>query len=107
MATEPAGYHGAILEIDLSTGTAGETAIPEEDFEKFVGGRGLGIKLLWDRLAPGADPLAPENPLMFLPGPFSGFPAPAPDYAGRALVWSRYAAPFSGACPAGRVSPAG
>jgi aldehyde:ferredoxin oxidoreductase len=44
----------------------------------FIGGRGLGIKILWDRLKrPGINPLSPENPLMFMPGPFSGFPVPS------------------------------
>jgi aldehyde:ferredoxin oxidoreductase len=36
------------------------------------------MKILWDRLPnPGTDALAPENPLMFMPGPFSGLPIPS------------------------------
>ena len=36
------------------------------------------MKILWDRLKkPGVDPLSPENPLIFMPGPFSGFPVPS------------------------------
>jgi aldehyde:ferredoxin oxidoreductase len=73
------GYNGVILDIDLSSKKIEKKAVNPDDLLNFVGGRGLGIKLLWDRLKdkPGTDPLGPENPLMFMTGPFSGFPAPA------------------------------
>ena len=72
------GYHGIILDIDLSSGKIEKVALAPEDLDKFVGGRGLGMKILWDRLKkPGVDPLSPDNPLIFMPGPFSGFPVPA------------------------------
>ena len=76
MSAKP-GYHGAILNVDLSSGKIEKAAVCPEDLDKFVGGQGLGMKLLWDRLRrPGVDPLSPENPLLFMPGPFSGFPIP-------------------------------
>lgn len=69
------GYYGVILEIDLTTGGIEKREVSSGDVDKFVGGRGLGIKILCDRLKePGTNPLSPENPLMFMPGPFSGFP---------------------------------
>ncbi|WP_306533288.1 aldehyde ferredoxin oxidoreductase N-terminal domain-containing protein [Geobacter sp.] len=72
------GYHGVILNIDLSTGKSEKVAIPPADLDKFVGGQGLGMKILWDRLKkPGVNPLSPENPLIFMPGPFSGLPVPS------------------------------
>src|SRR4030042_1885948 len=73
------GYNGIILDVDLSSGKIDKKAINPNDLRNFVGGRGLGVKLLWDRLKdkPGTDPLSPENPLMFMAGPFSGFPAPS------------------------------
>ncbi len=72
------GYHGILLEVDLSRGNVEKVPLSSEDLVKFIGGRGLGMKILWDRLkTPGVDPLLPENPLIFLPGPFSGFPVPA------------------------------
>jgi aldehyde:ferredoxin oxidoreductase len=78
MAAKIHGYHGVILEVDLTTGKIEERPVPAEDYERFVGGRGLGMKMLWDRVRkPGVDPLSPENPLLFMPGPFSGFPVPA------------------------------
>lgn len=72
------GYNGVILEIDLSTGKIENSPLSPEDARKFVGGRGLGMKILWDKLRkPGVNPLSPENPLIFMPGPFSGFPVPS------------------------------
>jgi len=71
------GYNGILLEIDLTTGQINKKQIREEDIKKYIGGRGLGMKLLYDNLpGPGVDPLSPENPLLFMPGPFSGFPIP-------------------------------
>jgi len=70
------GYH--LLDINLSTGEIRKVPIPREDIENFIGGRGLGMKILWDRLKkPGISAFSPENPLMFMPGPFSGFPIPS------------------------------
>lgn len=73
------GYNGVMLDVDLSSGRVEKRPLPADDVISFVGGRGLGIKLLWDRLKdkPGTDPLGPDNPLMFMCGPFSGFPAPS------------------------------
>ena len=72
------GYYKVLLDINLTTGEIKKIPIPRKDIENFVGGRGLGMKILWDRLKkPGIDALSPENPLMFMPGPFSGFPIPS------------------------------
>jgi aldehyde:ferredoxin oxidoreductase len=76
MATN--GYYGKLLDINLSTGEINKAVIPEEDIKRFIGGRGLGTKILWDKLPnPGVDPLSPENALLFMPGPFSGLPIPS------------------------------
>ncbi len=78
MSAQLFGCHKVLLDIDLSTGKVKNTPIPGEDIQNYVGGRGLGMKLLWDRLGgPGIDALSPENPLMFMPGPFSGLPIPS------------------------------
>lgn len=71
------GYYGRMLEVDLTSLTSKITMIPDEDIKKFIGGRGLGTKILFDRLKPGTDPLSPENILLFMPGPFSGLPIPS------------------------------
>ena len=72
------GYHGVILEVDLSAKKISRIPLAAKDARSFIGGRGLGMKLLADRLKkPGVNPLSPENPLLFMPGPFSGFPVPS------------------------------
>jgi aldehyde:ferredoxin oxidoreductase len=72
------GYYGKVLDINLSSGEINTLQIPEEDIKRFIGGRGLGTKILWDKLpGPGVDPLSPENALLFMPGPFSGLPIPS------------------------------
>ncbi|MCK4439120.1 aldehyde ferredoxin oxidoreductase family protein, partial [Candidatus Bathyarchaeota archaeon] len=48
----------------------------EEIAKKFIGGRGLAVKLLWDELPPGADPLGPENIIIFATGPYTAFQVP-------------------------------
>lgn len=74
----PAGYHGVVLEVNLSSGSIKRREIAAEDYHNFIGGRGLGMKIMWDILKkPGVDPLSPENPLLFMPGPFSSFPVPS------------------------------
>ncbi len=70
------GFFGVLLEVDLSTGTIQRRPVPREDSLAFLGGRGLGARILWD-LPPGVDPMGPDNPLMFLAGPLSGFPVPS------------------------------
>jgi len=39
--------------------------------EKYIGGKGLGFAIL-DKIAPNPDPFSPENPLIFINGPFTG-----------------------------------
>lgn len=71
------GYYGRMLEVNLSTGKIEKTLIPDRDIHMFLGGRGLGAKILYDRLKPGTDPLSAENILMFMAGPFVGYPIPS------------------------------
>ena len=59
--------------------TAPSVAIEEADpalLEEFLGGRGLGAKLLFDRVGPDIQPLSPDNLLIFAIGPFTGTPWP-------------------------------
>jgi aldehyde:ferredoxin oxidoreductase len=63
---------GKLLEIDLTSGRKRDLPIKEEMFEKYLGGRGLGVRLLYDMLPPRTDPLSPDNLLFFLTGPLTG-----------------------------------
>ena len=53
-----------------------EWEYPEDWARRFLGGRGLAVKMLWEELPPGADPLGPENIIIFAAGPYSGFRVP-------------------------------
>ena len=44
--------------------------------KSYVGGIGLGIRLLMDNSKPGTDPFSPDNPLIFVTGPLSGTMGP-------------------------------
>jgi len=66
------GYTGKMLVIDLNTHS---TVVENTDMgatKNFIGAKGLGAKLLFDRLPKGTDPLSPENILMFTTGPLTG-----------------------------------
>jgi aldehyde:ferredoxin oxidoreductase len=68
------GWTGRLLRVDLTKGKAVHTEYSEELARKFVGGRGLAVKLLWDELKPGTDPLGLDNILIFAGGPYAGLP---------------------------------
>jgi aldehyde:ferredoxin oxidoreductase len=70
------GYAGKFLEVDLSSETITELILEDNVLEQYIGGRGLATKILWDRLGhkwETIDPLGPENILLILAGPLSGF----------------------------------
>ena len=66
---------GAILEVDLTLRTAVRTPTPEPYLRDYLGGRALGIRLLWS-LEPGTAADDPETPLIFCPGLLNGYPSP-------------------------------
>ncbi len=70
------GYAGKFLEVNLSEGVSREISLPEEWLKDYIGGRALAVKILCERLIhkwEDVDPLGPENILLFLPGPFTGY----------------------------------
>ncbi|XMB67125.1 aldehyde ferredoxin oxidoreductase family protein [Mycoplasmatota bacterium zrk1] len=85
------GYMGKLLRVNLTTS---DIKIEDLDFEmakKFVGGRGLGTKILMDEIDPTIDALSPENKIIFINGPMSGTPTPT---GGRYMVVTK--SPLSG-----------
>jgi len=68
------GYTGNILRVNLSTGTISTEPLPEDVARKYVGGRGLSAKILFDELKPGIDPLGPDNKMVIASGPLPGIP---------------------------------
>ncbi len=66
------GYAGKILRVNLDDGTTKEQAITPEFARTYVGGRGLAAHILYDELAPGTDPLGPDNVFILATGPLAG-----------------------------------
>jgi aldehyde:ferredoxin oxidoreductase len=71
------GYMGQLLVADLTRSQAWTAPLPTWLKADFVGGKGFGAKLLYDLVPVGADPLGPENVLMFLTGPLTATAAPS------------------------------
>ncbi len=65
-------YAGKILRIDLSTGKSNVEPLNRKWAEKYLGGKGLAIKYLYEEIAPGVDPLSPGNKLILMTGPLTG-----------------------------------
>ena len=70
----PFGYHGFYLRIDVSKGTSEYVPLSDTVLRQYLGGSGLGVKLLLDEGAAVMDPLAPEAPLVFTFSPLVGSP---------------------------------
>ncbi len=66
------GYRGRILRVNLSTSKTSIQDMDENLARRFIGGAGLGCRLLYDMVDKDTDPLGPANPLIFMTGPFCG-----------------------------------
>ncbi len=71
------GFCGTVLVVDLTRGEVSKEPLPEESARDYLGGLGLTIKLAWEHIRPGADPLAPENPIVLGAGPLVGTDLPS------------------------------
>jgi len=66
------GYTDKILHINLASLEPAIKDVPEVMKEKFVGGRGYGLRLLWDATKPDTKWNDPENEIIISPGPIAG-----------------------------------
>jgi aldehyde:ferredoxin oxidoreductase len=72
----PGGYIGKILLVDLSTGVITEEPLDQKMCRDYIGGYGIGARIIYSRQKAGADPLGPENTLGLITGPLTGTPVP-------------------------------
>src|SRR5512138_2257007 len=70
----PFGDHGCVLRIDATSGDAERVPLSEVVLRAYIGGSGLGTRILLDAGAAEADPLSPEAPLVFAFSPLVGSP---------------------------------
>jgi len=68
------GYMNQIINVDLTARKIDISEFEEDILKNFIGGSGLGVKILWDKKAFMADPLSGENTLIFMTGPFANTP---------------------------------
>lgn len=66
------GFYGRLLRVNLTNGSFGTEELPDNLLARFLGGKGLGTFLLTENVKPGADPLGPDNCLIFTTGPVTG-----------------------------------
>ncbi len=66
------GYTGKVLFVDLNSGSIEQRTIPDQVYEQYLSGVGLGAYLLYREIPKGADPLGPDNVLGFVSGLLTG-----------------------------------
>ena len=79
----PRGYMGKILNVNLTKGEIKEEPLDEKLCHDYIGGYGIGARLLFNRMKAGIDPLGPDNILGVMTGPLTGTDS---TFAGRYTV---------------------
>lgn len=92
------GWTGVFLKIDLTKTKAFPEQYNEELALNFLGGRGFAIKILWDNLEQGTDPLSADNKLIFATGPLTAIGLPN---SGKLIVASK--SPLTGGYGDGNI----
>ncbi len=83
MKSELDGYAGSILEVDLTERKITRIPLDGEVASKYIGGKGLAARILYDHLPHGCDPFDPDNIMVFATGPLTGTLVPG---SGRCIV---------------------
>ena len=95
------GYNGKIARIDLTSGNITIEEPAEDYYQRYIGGRGFIVTTLLKELSAGADPLGPENRLIFALGPLTGLPMPG---SGRNSIGVAKVASTATGTPASRAA---
>ena len=65
-------YQNRVLRINLTEAKISEESLSTDLIHDYIGGRGFGVKMLYDELMPNTNPLGEESKLIFLVGPLAG-----------------------------------
>ncbi len=68
------GFTGKFLNVNLTTGQISVERPDESLYRRYLGGYGIGARMLWDRVPAGIDPLGPDNMLGMFAGLLTGTP---------------------------------
>ena len=71
------GYMGLVMEYNLSTGETKEYPWTDEDRKKYIGGKTMASKVLFDNFTGKENPLGEENIIVISTGPLTGTGAPS------------------------------
>ncbi len=85
-------WQGQILRVNLTKGTCKKEKLDPKLARAYIGGRGLGTKILYDEIDPKVDSLSPNNKLLMATGPLTGTNAST---GGRYMVITK--SPLTGA----------
>ncbi|HNW98602.1 MAG TPA: aldehyde ferredoxin oxidoreductase C-terminal domain-containing protein [Bacteroidales bacterium] len=66
------GYNNRTLYVNVSDNTINEKPVSQQMKEKFIGGKGFGLRLLWDATKPDTKWNDPDNEIVISPGPIAG-----------------------------------
>lgn len=66
------GYNNRTLYINVGSGEIREKPVSQQMKDKFIGGKGFGLRLLWDATKPDTKWDDPENEIIISPGPVAG-----------------------------------
>jgi aldehyde:ferredoxin oxidoreductase len=80
------GWAGKVLRVDLSTGRTW-TEDTVERYKDFLGGTGVGYKVMWDEVPAGTKPYDPDNRITFAVGPLAGTGAPCNGRTAITTLW--------------------
>jgi aldehyde:ferredoxin oxidoreductase len=80
------GWAGKVLRVDLSTGRI-TTEDTVEKYKDYIGGTGIGYKVLWDEVAAGIKAFDPANKIVFATGPLAGTSAPCSGRTAVTTLW--------------------
>jgi len=69
-------YMGKILFVNLTDNTFEDIVLKEETYRQYIGGYGLGVRILYEKIKPKADHLGSENIIGFISGPMAGTDSP-------------------------------
>lgn len=69
--TDLGGFQDHVARVDLSSGDVNYESVDNDDAEKYIGARGLGVKYVFDN-GPDVDPMSDDNLLAFMNGPLTG-----------------------------------
>jgi len=85
------GYMGKILRVNLTSRDVTEEPLNPKLARDYIGGTGLGVRIIYDEVPPSTDPLSPENKIVFATGPVT-----ATNYPGGARYQVVFKSPLTG-----------